>query len=133
MTITPQNTGMSLQVVLLDDDEFMLAVMEELVRDMGAQQVHRFNDARSALQEIMYWQQALLLCDLRMPDMDGIEFMEQLSRIRYPGRIVLCSGGDPRVIRAAEHLGRAHGLKILGACNKPVQRDALQKLLLAGK
>ncbi|WP_338844622.1 response regulator [Massilia sp. W12] len=112
-------------VVLLDDDSFMLSVMEEMMRDLGAQHVHCFSNAKDALCDILRWPRALLVCDLRMPDMDGIEFLDKLARLGYAGNVVLHSGVGAGVMRAAEKLARAHGLTVLGAYEKPIDRVAL--------
>jgi len=73
----------------------------------------------------------IVLCDLNMPEMDGVEFMRKLAEIGYDGAIIVISGEDKRILSTAEALGRGHRLHILGHLEKPVTRDQL-KTMLAG-
>ena len=71
----------------------------------------------------------LLICDLSMPDMDGIEFLDKVAQLGYSGSVLLHSGVDAGVIRAAERLAKAHGLHVIGSFGKPISKTSLMHSL----
>ncbi len=118
-----------LRVLLLDDDTFMLALLADMLDDLGYEDVTGASSARKALAVLEQQAPDLLICDLGMPDMDGIEFLRLLAESGYDGTVVLLSGMDAGVLKAAERLAMAQGLTILGACKKPVASAELGDLV----
>ncbi len=118
-----------LRVLLLDDDTFMLSVLEDMLADLGDFDVRCEADARRALLSLAQDAPGLLVCDLSMPDMDGIEFMHAAAEAGFRGAILLLSGMDSGVRRSAERLARAHGLHVLGAYKKPISPAELRAAL----
>ena len=127
-------TGAAARVLLLDDDPFMLELLADMLEELGHCEVRCESHARGALQALASAPPALLICDLSMPDMDGIEFMTAAAEANFTGRILLLSGMDAGVRRSAERLARAHGLNVVGAFQKPLARADLEAALagLAG-
>ena len=119
----------ALRILLLDDDIFMLDVLADMIGALGPHQVLRETDARSCLVALAQLSPDLLICDLSMPDMDGIEFLRGAAERHYRGSVLLLSGVDAGVLRAAERLAQAHGLAVLGACPKPLAPATLAGLL----
>ena len=122
-----------LRVLLLDDDPFMLALLEDMLDDLsprlGSFDVASATSAKAALALLAEAPRDMLVCDLSMPDMDGIEFLRLVAEGDYRGTVVLLSGMDAGVLRAAERLAMAQGLTILGACRKPVAPAELGELV----
>jgi CheY-like chemotaxis protein len=117
-------------ILLLDDDAFSLDLLREMLESVGRFDVHTETDGRSALNRISQRAPDVMICDLSMPDMDGIEFLHAAASGGYRGAVMLVSGMDTSVRRAAERLARAQGLEVLGAWRKPVQLVDLQAALL---
>ena len=123
----------ALRVLVLDDDAFMLEVLRDM---LDGCEVRTESDARSALQALAGQAPDLLICDLSMPDMDGIEFMQAAALAGFSGALLLLSGMDSGVRMAAEHLARAHGLNVIATAKKPLalaQLDTILGALRAGK
>jgi len=74
-------------------------------------------------------QDSIMILDLQMPEMDGIEVMRRLARMHQPPALLLLSGHDPGVLHAAEKLCLAHGLDILATLSKPLALETLQEIL----
>ena len=117
---SPSTPASALRVLLLDDDAFMLDLLADMLAGLGLNNVHAETDARRALALIAADAPALLICDLSMPDMDGIEFMQAAAAAGYRGQVMLLSGMDAGVRLAAETLASAQGLQVLGAFRKPI-------------
>ncbi|MEQ6291918.1 PAS domain S-box protein [Vogesella sp. GCM10023246] len=118
------------RLMLVDDDAFTLELLQQQLQELQAGHVITCASARAALAQLDSqptpdW----LICDLQMPDMDGIAFLRLLGELHYPGRVVILSGMDSHVLKATERLARSFGLNFQGALGKPVSRDALQTLL----
>ena len=117
-------------ILLLDDDRFSLELLRDMLGSVGQFDIHSETDGRSARARIAERAPDLMICDLSMPDMDGIEFLHAAASAGYRGQVMLVTGMDTSVRKAAERLARAQGLHVLGAWNKPVALAELQEALL---
>ncbi|MFP5394142.1 MAG: response regulator [Gammaproteobacteria bacterium] len=117
------------RILILDDDRFMLAVLRDMVTELCDASVRTEADARRALRALRDPAPDLLICDLSMPDMDGIEFMQAAAQAGYRGAIVLLSGMDSGVRMAAEHLARAQGLNVVDTFEKPLGAQQFLEVL----
>jgi CheY-like chemotaxis protein len=118
-----------LRVLLLDDDPFQLSLLEDMLEDLGDFDVASATHSQAALAMLHTSPPDLMVCDLSMPDMDGIEFLRHVAEDGYNGTVVLLSGMESAVLKAAERLAMAQGLTILGACAKPVAQAELRDLV----
>ncbi len=70
-----------------------------------------------------------VIVDLMMPDMDGIELVRQLASRGCHVPVVLMSGHDRSVLRSAEEMARALGLRTAGPLRKPFRIAEVEALL----
>jgi EAL domain-containing protein (putative c-di-GMP-specific phosphodiesterase class I)/AmiR/NasT family two-component response regulator len=120
--------------LVVDDEAFIRTLIVRILVSIG---VDKGNVAasESGLEAIDFLENGgdetinMVICDLNMPDMDGIEFLRHLALRSFAGGIVLVSGEDTRILKAAEELAQAHSLKILGALPKPLKPENLSALL----
>ena len=119
------------RVLVLDDDRFMLKLLGLMLGALGFTRVTTCESGRAALESIDSPDGApdLILFDLNMPGMDGVEFVRHLVDRRYGGSLILVSGESDRMLQTAESLVRAHRMTVLGRLHKPVARAALAALL----
>ena len=119
----------SVKILVLDDDPFVLKLLGRILSNLGYTSVTFCDSGRAALERIAETGPNLILLDLNMPEMDGIEFVRYLVDLRYTGSLVLISGEDERMLQTAEKLVQAHKISILGHLHKPVKPDVLAALL----
>jgi EAL domain-containing protein (putative c-di-GMP-specific phosphodiesterase class I) len=113
-------TGMSALVV--DDEEFMLDFLCMAIEKSGVGNVISATSGVEALDQVEDRQQMfdIIVCDLQMPGMDGIEVIRQLANDGFSGGIILVSGKDKRVLKTAENMAEVRGLKVIGSLCKPM-------------
>jgi len=70
----------------------------------------------------------LVMIDLVMPHVDGVELLRLLAQQQCNVKIVLMSGLGNRVIETAEQLARTLGLSVIGHLRKPFRLRQLEEL-----
>lgn len=125
---SPQATR---RVLLLDDDRFMLELLKDMLAELGAFEVFAEAESRRALATLAASAPDLLICDLALPDMDGIEFLQAAASRGFGGKVVLLSGMDAGVREAAGELARVLGLRVAGAFRKPIALEQLRAVVAA--
>jgi EAL domain-containing protein (putative c-di-GMP-specific phosphodiesterase class I)/FixJ family two-component response regulator len=121
----------NIRVMALDDEPFMLNVLQRTLVQLGYVNVSAYGDAHRALLEMdhPHGQPDIILLDLNMPEMDGVEFLRKLVERHYTGALILVSGEDEHILRSVEKLVQIHGITALGYLSKPVQPKALAALI----
>jgi CheY-like chemotaxis protein len=72
-------------VFVIDDDVSLQAMLGIALRQAGYD-VEFASDGEEALQRLETLQPAMILCDIMMPEMDGVQFFEAIrERLRYEG------------------------------------------------
>jgi EAL domain-containing protein (putative c-di-GMP-specific phosphodiesterase class I)/FixJ family two-component response regulator len=122
---------MNRRILIIDDDPFMLKLLARMLDSFGFTSVKLCESGASGLQEISESGAStdLIVLDINMPEMDGIEIIRRLAGLHYKGGIVLLSGENNRILESAQRLIGAHGLCALGTLPKPLSRDALSNVL----
>ena len=121
----------SLHVMVIDDDPFMLKLLARMLANQGVTQLTTYDSGSTALESFdgSTCQPHLILLDINMPIMDGIEFVRHLVERSYTGSLILISGEDERILQATEKLVQAHKINVLGHMQKPVRPEAISELI----
>jgi len=122
---------LTIKILVLDDDPFTLKLIARMLANLGYKSVTLCDNGHAALEQIDSHENRpeLILLDLNMPEMDGIEFVHHLVERHYAGSLILFSGEDEHMLRAAEKLVLTHNIKVPGSLQKPVTPDKLAALL----
>ncbi|OMH26258.1 EAL domain-containing protein [Motiliproteus sp. MSK22-1] len=118
-------------VLVVDDDPFVLKTLSFSLMAMGCRYVVTSTDVSQALLTIQNSQPPveIILSDLNIPGIDGIEFFRRLVEANFSGGIILISGEGSRTLSVAENLARVRGLNVLGSVSKPVKMQTLRSLI----
>jgi EAL domain-containing protein (putative c-di-GMP-specific phosphodiesterase class I)/ActR/RegA family two-component response regulator len=121
----------SLNALVIDDDAFMRNLVGKTLRRLGLASVESVDGGHAALARLQRDDTCfhILLIDLLMPEMDGVELLRHLAEREYQGGIILLSGAEARVLKAAVSVARERYLNVLGFLQKPVSADALTHYL----
>ncbi len=120
-----------LKILVLDDEPFMLRLLEQILQNLGFLSLVTADNGLAALALIdaPANRPELILLDINMPHMDGVEFVRHLVERAYTGGLILVSGEDERVLQSVEKLVRAHKISVLGRISKPVTPQRLATLI----
>lgn len=119
-------------VLILEDDSVTSEYLATLLTKQGVASVKRFESGFGVLHEIEHKKHPdLILCDLRLSDMDGLQFVRFLTETDYEGDIGFISGNDSRVLDVVQQLARSLGYSVLGGIAKPITPNQVVRLLMA--
>jgi len=121
----------AIKILALDDEPFMLKLLDRMLTNLGFTSVTTCDNGRTALALVDSPDNFpdLILLDINMPEMDGVEFVRHLVEHHYSGALILVSGEDERVLQSVEKLVLAHKITVLGHLSKPVAPEWLAALI----
>ncbi|MBT8398486.1 MAG: sigma-54-dependent Fis family transcriptional regulator [Gemmatimonadetes bacterium] len=113
---------MTHRIMVVDDDPDHLAVVSSILEEAGYE-IERAEDAEQALSRVHAVDPALILTDLRLPGMDGVELLERVKEGMESVEVIVMTGH--------EDMTSAIGAMKAGAFDyvvKPIEVDALLEL-----
>lgn len=125
----------NLSCLIVDDDSFMLSTLTLLLKNMGLSQLFQADNAQDALKLIANRNNNIdiVISDLNMPEMDGIQLLRHLGALGVNLGVILVSGEDPRLLESVQNLGQQYKLRVLGSITKPVKKDLLLNCIASFK
>ncbi|MFG1425752.1 EAL domain-containing response regulator [Roseixanthobacter glucoisosaccharinicivorans] len=120
-------TARARSVFILDDEEPLCEDLCELISAAG----HRARWATDPRALDMFELAAfdVVLLDLGLPAMDGIDIMNRLAAFAKAPRLILISGVGEDVLRVVAQVAGEQRLTVLGALTKPLDPEQLLRLL----
>jgi len=97
---------MPIRALIVDDSSVMRKIVERSLRQAGIDlsEVLQAGNGAEALSTLQESQVDLILCDINMPVMDGIEFIKQLPGIEsaknVPVVMITTEGSEAHVVQA---------------------------------
>jgi len=92
-------------VLIVDDDAELAETIKEQLEDIGMIVVGSAGDAKSALRLVAETDPALLVLDIKLPDMDGIELAGIINATEPRPILLLSAYSDSEYIRRARKSG----------------------------
>ena len=116
-------------VYIVDDEVQTANMLGQFVKLMGFN-AKVYTQALLFLSEnASFPEDAVLILDLNMPYMDGVEVMRQLAKRHDSIPLILISGYDNGVLHSAERLAQAHSMNLLATLAKPLQFKTLKSII----
>ena len=127
----PQTTR---SVLIVDDSGAQRRFVAALCRELGWAAVHEASNGQEALALLDAFDTppTLMIIDLEMPTMDGLELLGALRERDIDASIVIASSRERALVHSVQGLGAALGLRIIGAVQKPLTLERLSVLLQSG-
>jgi EAL domain-containing protein (putative c-di-GMP-specific phosphodiesterase class I) len=120
------------RLLLVDDDPAFGRLMKRLAEGSGFE-VEVTDDPVVFVRTARAWHPSVIVLDLKIPGMDGIELLRALAADKCAAHVVLASGSDVKILESAHQLGRERGLNMSGMLRKPAHVDTVRELLATFK
>jgi len=116
------------RVLIVDDDPAVAEFLATVASGRGYES-HVVNQSARAEEAVERLDPAVIVLDLVMPNLDGIQVLKRLATRPCHASIILMSGANSRALNAASHLAEAHGLRIRAVLKKPIEIETFEKAL----
>jgi EAL domain-containing protein (putative c-di-GMP-specific phosphodiesterase class I) len=124
------NVADGLITLVVEDDDFQRRIVARMLRSLGAREVLEAGDGKQALASIRGAALVdLVVCDLDMPEMDGMEFMRHLGQENSAVSVIIASVQELSLLNSVKKMARAYGVRLLGIIEKPVTLKVLETLI----
>lgn len=122
-----------LNILVVEDDDFQRLMLTNILRSLGVDSIHDASNGQQAIEMIRGNNDKfvdVIICDLNMPEMDGLEFLRHLGQERHNVSIILISALGGRLLGSAARMAKMYGIKLLGAIEKPITLTQLKNMFL---
>ncbi len=113
-----------MQALIIDDDPMLQQLLSRLLLKQGVEQVRVASGGSEGIQLVSELEPDVLFLDIQMPDIDGLQVLEQLRQSHPELYIVIITGHvDVDAVEQIIRLGANHYLV------KPIEENRLLKAL----
>ena len=119
-----------LSVLVTDDSLTQRQYAKELCQDLGVSSLYDAANGVDALEVLDANSVDVILIDLEMPIMDGVELIRSIAQKKLNSSVIILSAKDPILIASVGTMAEADGLHVIGTFQKPLLPDVLQCSLL---
>ncbi|UXL37071.1 EAL domain-containing response regulator [Pseudomonas fragi] len=118
------------QVLIVEDQPFQLAYLENLFRDIGVKKIELAENGNEAMMKLESQGFDLILTDLMMPELDGIQFIQRLAELEVRPALAIMSTSSRKIMAGACLVANALGIDVLEQISKPVMPSAISALMI---
>ncbi len=118
-----------LNILIVDDHAFQREYMARLVLEAGAAYVDTAANGWDALRKLRMRRFDLVITDLMMEGVDGVQLIQSLSEFRDPPAVALVSASPKRLLTSAYLVAKLLGLRVVAQICKPLVVADVEKML----
>jgi len=118
-----------MKILVLEDHPFQSNFLIKMLHSINYLDIVKAMTGQQALDAINQQVFDIIICDLNLPDIDGMAVLRHLANKQFSGGIILSSAQKPAIINTVTHMVKAQGLNLLGAIKKPMTSIELKKML----
>jgi CheY-like chemotaxis protein len=119
------------RILVVDDDPLVPSIARAHFLTNGVSVCDIASNGRHALELFLASESTydLIVCDISMPEVDGIELISALHRKGYTGWLGVITSQHPTLGRTALNIAQSYGMRPAGVGRKPLDRQTLDKFL----
>ncbi|MEJ6473216.1 EAL domain-containing response regulator [Pseudoalteromonas piscicida] len=117
-------------IIAIDDSELILTQLQLLISNQTPCLFEGFSSGLRALESDKLHHASLILLDINMPEIDGVEMLRTFAELNIQAPIALLSGEKGLFIKNTAALAELHGLTIISSLEKPLSAVKLKELYL---
>lgn len=119
-----------LAFLVVEDDDFQRGMVVHMLRSLGVVEIREAVNGRQALDVLHAAMPVdIAICDMDMPEMDGMEFLRHLGQENGETSVLILSTLDRALLASIENMSKGYGIKLLGVIEKPVSLAQLELLI----
>lgn len=116
------------RLLVIDDQQELCDFIVEVAKRLGFEAL-AVTESDAFRRAYLDFNPTIVVLDLQMSGSDGIELLRYLGNQGTRAQVLVASGMDQRVLSTAEQVGRAQGLNMLAALQKPIMLPDLEAVL----
>lgn len=118
-----------IRILVVDDNDFMRDLVASMLREIGFREISHASDGEAALAKVRIVEPHLIICDIDMEPMDGLDFVENLRKQADPNQpripvLMLSARNESKIVQWLIK----HGIN--GYLVKPVKKSQLEARVL---
>ncbi|MFC1855800.1 sigma-54-dependent transcriptional regulator [Thermodesulfobacteriota bacterium] len=114
---------MKYNILIVDDEEIIRSSLRDYLRAIGYE-VDTSKDGKSAIDRVKYNKPDLVLLDLCLPDMDGLEVLREVLKVNEDLLVILITGYGTVEIAASAMKEGAYDV-----ISKPIEADKVEMIV----
>ena len=119
---------MERRLLVVDDQDSITKVVAKIASQLGYQ-VRSINDPNAAFDEFEAFKPDVLIIDLVMPELDGIDILHRILALGTTARIIVMSGFGKSYLRLGMEVAAFHDHADITTLAKPFRKADLVALL----
>lgn len=126
-----QVTLSHLRFLLVEDHPFQRHALISTLRRLGASDCLEAENGVAALEQFQLADPPVdvVISDVDMPGMDGIEFLRHMGQSSRTASVILATAVDGAVLTSVQAMAAAYGVNLLGVIAKPISAQRLLELI----
>jgi response regulator of citrate/malate metabolism len=120
------------RVLVFEDELSSQAIAQRALNILGITDIAFASDGDKGLKILdrMEPKPDFILCDIFMPDKDGIETVMELADRNFKGGLIFITGAGVQLSSVAKTIANQRGLNFLGVLGKPLVCEQLEQMLM---
>jgi EAL domain-containing protein (putative c-di-GMP-specific phosphodiesterase class I) len=118
-------------LLIVDDSPVQRQHAAALCRELGIKLIYEACNGSEALQllSMLVLPPSVMIVDLEMPGMDGVELIQQLQQREIVIALIVASSRDSGLIESVKTMSRMLGMTVLDGLQKPLRLPGLRSAL----